>query len=163
MLLNQCVRNRVLTKECIFSVNNRLIRQIDECPMSEIYMCKMEDDVVAPIKPMFYKRYIDDAYLRRKKNTKDELYEKFNTYHDNIKLSIEENPTKFSYYNSAIIPKVYTRSKKSPVHCSSKIPLRYKRNAIIRKLHRTNKIASNFNNELKGIKITYKWDSQFTL
>ena len=40
----------------------------------------MENDVVAPIKPLFYKRYVDDTYVRRKKNTKDELFEKLNTY-----------------------------------------------------------------------------------
>ena len=59
-----------LTKECTFSVNNRLIKQIDGCPMSgpisvvfaDIFMCKMEDDVVPPIRPLFYKRY-----LRKKK------------------------------------------------------------------------------------------------
>ena len=61
---------------------------------ADIYMCKMEDDVVGPIKPLFYKRYVDDTYVRRKKNTKDELFEKLNTYHDNIKLTIEENTTK---------------------------------------------------------------------
>ena len=47
---------------------------------------------------------------------------------------IEENPTKFLNteivrYNSAVITKVYTKSKKFPVHWSSKIPLRYKCNA----------------------------------
>ena len=94
---------RKLTKECTFLVNNRLIKQIDGCPMggpisvvfADIYMCKMEDDVVAPLKPIFYKRYVDDTYVIRKKNTTDELFEKLNTYHDNIKLTIEENPTKF--------------------------------------------------------------------
>ena len=38
---------------------------------ADIYMCKMEDDVVATLKPIFYKRYVDDTYVRRKKNTKD--------------------------------------------------------------------------------------------
>ena len=117
-----------LTKECTFSVNNQLIKQIDGCPMggpisvvfADIYMCKMEDDVVAPIKPIFYKRYVDDTYIRRKKNTKDELFEKLNTYHDNIKFMIEENPTKFLdteivRHNSAIITKVNTRFKTFPV------------------------------------------------
>ena len=157
-----------LMKECTFSVNNRLIKQIDGCPMggpisvvfADIYMCKMENDVVAPIKPLFYKRYVDDTYVRRKKNTKDELFEKLNTYHKNIKLTTEENPTKFLdteivRHNSTIITKVYTRSKKFPVHWSSKIPLRYKRNAITGELHRANKIASNFSNEMKRIKIKY--------
>ena len=49
------------TKECTFSVNSRLIKQIDGCLMGgpisvvfvDLYMCKMEDDVVAPIKPVF--------------------------------------------------------------------------------------------------------------
>ena len=102
---------------------------------ADIYMCKMEDYVVAPIKPIFYKRYVDDTYVRRKKNTKDELFEKLNTYHENINFTIEENSTKFldtaiTRHNSAIVTKVYKRSQKFPVHWSSKIPLRYKRNAI---------------------------------
>ena len=73
---------------------------------------------------------------------------------------IEENPTKFLdaeivRHNSAITTKVYTRSKKFLVHWSSKIPLRYKRNAKTGELHRANKIASNFSNEMKRIKIKY--------
>ena len=43
-----------LTQECMFSINNRLIKQIDGCPMggpisvvfSDIYVCKMEEDIV---------------------------------------------------------------------------------------------------------------------
>ena len=58
-------------------------------------------------------------------------------------------------HNSAIIIKVYTRSNKFPVHWSSKIPLRYKRNAVTGEVHRANKIASNFSNETKKIKIKY--------
>ena len=64
-----------LTKKCTFLVNNQLIKQIDECPMrvpvsvvfADIYTCKIEDDIVAPIKPIFYKRYFDDPYVRKKK------------------------------------------------------------------------------------------------
>ena len=158
---------RKLTKECAFSVNNRLIKQIDGCPMggpisvvfADIYMCKMEDDVVAPLKPIFYK-YVDDTYVRRKKNATDELFEKLNTYHDNIKLTIEENPTKFLdteivRHNSAIITKVYTRSNKFPIDWSSKIPLRYKCNTITGDLHTTNKYASNFSNETRRTKTKY--------
>ena len=127
---------------------------------ADIYTCKIEDDVVALIKPIFYKRYVDDTYIRRKKNTKDVLFEKLNTYHDNIKFTIEEKPTKFldteiGIHNSAIITKVHTRSKKFSVHWSSKNPLRYKRNAIPGELHRADKVASNFSIELKRIKIKY--------
>ena len=59
-----------LTKVCVFSVNNKLIKQIDGCPM-------------------------DDTYIRRKKNEPDSLFEKLNSYHPNIKLTIGKNPTKF--------------------------------------------------------------------
>ena len=53
-----------LTKKCVFSANNRLIKQIDGCPMggpisvvlSDIYVCKMEEDIVTPSKLLFYKR-----------------------------------------------------------------------------------------------------------
>ena len=120
----------------------------------------MEDNLVAPTKRIFYKLYVDDTFIRGKKNIKDELFEKLNTYHDNIKFTIEENPTKFLdteivRHNSAIITKVYTRSKKFPIHWSSKIPLRYRRNAITAELHRANKITSNLREELKRIKIKY--------
>ena len=120
----------------------------------------MVDDVVAPLKPILYKRYVDDTYVRRKKNTTDELFEKLNTYHDNIKLTIEENPKKFLdteivRHNSAILTKVYTKSNKFHIHWSSKIPLRYKRNAITGDLHRANQIASNFSNKTRRIKIKY--------
>ena len=71
-----------LTKESVFSANNHLIKQIDGCPMggpiyvvfSDIYMCKMEEDVVKPLKPIFYKRYVDDTYVRRKRNEADTFF-----------------------------------------------------------------------------------------
>ena len=73
--------------DCTFSRNNRLIKQIDHCPMGgpilavlfDIYVCKMEEDIVAPSKPLFYKRYVDDIYVRRKKNENDELYNALNS------------------------------------------------------------------------------------
>ena len=63
-----------LTKESANSVNNCLIKQIDGCPMEgpisvlfpDIYMCKMEENVVKPLKPIFYKRYVNDTYARKK-------------------------------------------------------------------------------------------------
>ena len=69
--------------------------------------------------------------VRRKKNTKDELSEKLNTYHGNMKFTIEGNLSKFLdtemvKRNSVIITKVHTRSEKFLVHSSSKIPLGYK-------------------------------------
>ena len=65
-----------LTKECLFTVNGMLSKQIDSCSMSgpvfvvfsDINICKMEFDVVAPGTPLFYKYYVEDAYVGRKKN-----------------------------------------------------------------------------------------------
>ena len=34
----------------------------------DIYMGKMEEGRVVPAKPIFYKRFVDDTFLRRKKN-----------------------------------------------------------------------------------------------
>ena len=64
--------NKLMT-ECVFSANNRLIKKIDGCPMagpisvvlSDFYVCKMEENIVAPSKPLFYKRYVDDTYVKR--------------------------------------------------------------------------------------------------
>ena len=62
---------------------------------SDIFMCKMEFDAVVSVKPIFYKRYVDDTYVRRKKNDVDKLFEELNSYNENIKLTLEVNPTKF--------------------------------------------------------------------
>ena len=47
--------------------------------------------------------------------------------------------------------KVWNKSKKLPVHWSSKIPTRYKRNAITGEFHRAKRIANGFNFEVKCI------------
>ena len=114
----------------------------------------MEEDTFAPMKPHFYKRYADDTYIRRKKNEPDSLFEKLNSYHLNIILTIEKNPTKFLdteiiQCGCEIETKVYNKSKKLLVHWSSKIPTRYKRNAITGEYHRAKRIANDFNFEVK--------------
>ena len=62
---------------------------------SDLYVSKMKEDIVAPMKPLFYKRYVDGIFIRRKKNEPDSLFEKLNSSHTNIKFTIEKNPTKF--------------------------------------------------------------------
>ena len=62
---------------------------------SDIFMCKMELDVVIPAKPIFCKRYVDDTYMRRNKNDVEKLFEEPNSYNENIKLTLEVNLTKF--------------------------------------------------------------------
>ena len=154
-----------LTKECVFSVNDRLIKQIDGCPMggslsvvfSGIFMVKMETDVVNPIAPIFYERYVDDVYTRRKKGTQDSLFLALNNYHPNIKLTIEHNPEHFLDTailkgDEGITTTVYSKPNKVPVFWSSRIPKRYKRNCIRGELHRASKISSDFEIELKRIR-----------
>ena len=55
----------------------------------------MKLDVEVPRKPLFYKSYLDDTYVYRKKNTRDKLFNELNSYHQNIKLTVVVNPSEF--------------------------------------------------------------------
>ena len=44
----------------------------------DIYMCKIEEGAVVPAKPVFYKRYVDESYIHRKKNINDKLFQNLN-------------------------------------------------------------------------------------
>ena len=93
----------------------------------------MELDVVVSAKPIFYKRYVNDMYVRRMKNYVDKLFEELNSYNENITLGV--NPTKFLdtefiTEKGEITTQLFTKSTKLPVHWSSKLPIRYKPNAI---------------------------------
>ena len=57
--------------------------------MAGIFMEKMEHDIVNPLKPIFYNRYVDDIYVRRKKGNHDALFTSLNNYHQNISLTVE--------------------------------------------------------------------------
>ena len=111
---------------------------------------------MTPSKPLFYKRYVNNTFVKRKKNDTDELYNALNLYHQNIKLTLELDPTKFLdteiiRSNGRITTQVYNKMKKLSVHWTLKIPVKYKRNIIIGELHRAKKIASNFDIEIKPI------------
>ena len=54
---------------------------------SDIYMVKMENDIVIPSKPIFYRRFVADIYSRRKIGD-NVLFNRLNNYHRNIKLTI---------------------------------------------------------------------------
>ena len=62
---------------------------------AQLEVSRLKEENVAPMKPHFYKRYVDETYIRKKKNKPDSLFEKLNSYHTNIELTIEKNPTKF--------------------------------------------------------------------
>ena len=58
-----------LTQNLVFSVNNKLVKQVDGCPMggsisvimSGIHMNRLEKERVMPLKPKLYKRHVDDT------------------------------------------------------------------------------------------------------
>ena len=88
---------------------------------SDIFMCKMELDVAVPAKPIFYKRYVHDPYVQRKKKEVDKLFEELNSYNEKIKLTLEVNPTKFLdtelvRESGEITTQVFSKSTKFPVH-----------------------------------------------
>ena len=63
---------------------------------SNIFLTKLENEKVAPMKPTFYKRFVDDDVItRRQMNHPDCLLEVINNYHHNIKFTVEQNPSKF--------------------------------------------------------------------
>ena len=108
-LLQICTRTVVrmlmlkLTTECAFQLNQNLYKQESGCiiwgslsvTLSDILIIRTERDVLITLKPSFYKRHVDDIYSWRKKNYHDELYEKLNSYHTDIKVIVEDSPNKF--------------------------------------------------------------------
>ena len=78
-------------------------KQIDGCGMgnplspvlANIFMAKLESDVVRPYNPLFYERYVDDCFSKRKKGKPDDLLDHLNSYHPNIVFTVKENPDHF--------------------------------------------------------------------
>ena len=159
-----------LTCECTFMFNNLFFKQLNGCTMggplsvvlSNIFMTMLEMNIVLPMKPLFYKRYVDDIITRRDKNKRDLLLEQLQSYHPNINFTVEVSPIKFLDThillddNGSCQTKVYRKPNKYPVHWSSKIPLRYKRNAIIGDLYRSKRISSCFDKEVEEIKEKFR-------
>ena len=73
-----------------------------------------------------------------------------NLYHPNTKFTLEENPKKFLdtliiEENNQMKTQVFLKKSMYPVDWSSKVPFRYKRNAINGELHRDKKFPQIFN------------------
>ena len=154
-----------LTTEVSFQFNYKLFKQTDGCTMggplsatlSDIHMIRMETDVVVAIRPIFYKRYVDDIYNRRQENTCDALYNAINNYHPKIKLTIETNPQRFldteiTHINGTIETRVHRKKTKLPIPWTSNIPKRYMRNSIKTELYRAKRISSIFTSEVTVIR-----------
>ena len=132
-----------MCKGCTFLADGRLIIQFDGCPisvcipisvvLSNTFCVKMEFDVVKPLKPKIYKRYVDDIYSKRIKNPP----EKLNNYHPDIKLTIKVNHSQFLdtemvIKNGINEASTVVKESKIPNHWSSAVPKKYKRNAILK-------------------------------
>ena len=120
----------------------------------------MEEDGVKPLKPILYKRYVSDTYVKRKRNESDTLFDALNSYHPNIKFTLEQYPKRFLDTqiikgNNQIKTQVFVKKSMYLVHWSSKVPFHYKKNAINSELQRTKKIFINFQSEIARIKAKF--------
>ena len=144
-----------LATESTYTFQSQFYKQTDGCTMGgplsvtflNIYLTKLEKDQVKPLKPKFYRRFVDHMMSRRLKNTHDSLFEKLNNYHKKINFTIETYPKKFLdtrilLENYIIKSKVYRKTNKFPVHWKLQIPKRYKRNAINGDLYRLSFISA---------------------
>ena len=158
-----------LTKECTFSANDKLFKQIDGVSMggpasvvlAGCFVNKMERDVVVPLKPKFYRRFVDDTYNRRKKGVPDILLQSLEAYHPNIKFTYEISPktfldTKIERSGNQLTFRVKRNDSKLPFHWQSAVPKKYKRNLINGDLHRAKRISSDFPAEKKRIKEKFR-------
>ena len=105
---------------------------------------------------IFYRRFVDEIYSRRKLGD-NVLFDRLNSYHPNIKLTIEVNPSKFLDTKLTNIDgtykfNVYRKNTKLPSLWTSKTPKRYERNTVNGDLHRSKRISSNFDEEIPLIK-----------
>ena len=152
-----------LTKNCVFYVNDKLVKQVEGRPMGGaisvimfgIHTKRMEKDCVALSNPKLYKHDVEETITKRKKNaTDDELFANMNSYQKNIKLTIETNTNRFidTAFNvnldSFVTTKLFQKPGKFPAFWNSQIPKRYKRNNINGDLHRTFNITSDFDAEV---------------
>ena len=135
-----CCLPEKLTQNCVFSVNNKLAKQVDGCPMggailvimSGIHMNRLEKECVMPLNPKFYERYVGNTITKRKKNTNiDDLFQNMNSHHPHIKLTFKTNPTRFldivfsNNLDSSVMTKVFHKPGKLPTYWNSQIPKRY--------------------------------------
>ena len=128
--------------------------------LSHCFMNKTERDIVLPLKPKFYRRFVDGTYRRKRKNEPDELFSKMNSYLSNINLAIEINPskyldTKIVWNKNEIRCFSHHKDNKLPFHWKSAVPRNYEKNVIVGDLHHANKISSDLEKEIAIIKPKY--------
>ena len=128
-ICSKLIFRRLLMKfatECTFKFNSRFLKQVDGCTMggvlsvtfSDIYMVKIENDVLTPSKPIIYHRFVDDIYSTWILGD-NVLFDQLNNYHPNTKLTTEVSPSMFFYTKLTSINgdyrfKIYQKNTKLP-------------------------------------------------
>ena len=90
--------------------------------LMHIICVKIEFNVIKLLKSKLYKCYVADIYSKQIK-----LFEKLNNYHQNIKLTVEVNSSKFldteiMIKNGIIETSAVVKESKIPNHWSSAVP-----------------------------------------
>ena len=171
IICTQLIMKRLLLKlttESTFMFQSQFYKQTDGCTMggplsvtfSNICLTKMENEKVKIARPKFYKRFVDDVFNIRKKGVTDTLLKSLNSFHPKLKFTVEVNPDKFldtkiENNHGNITTSVFRKPSSLPTHWTSKVPKRYKRNAINGELYRALKISSDFNFEKRAITKKY--------
>ena len=96
---------------------------------ANIYLTKLKKDPRKPLKPRFYRRFVDDVISRRLKNTHNSLFDNLNNYHEKSKFTIETNQQKFVDARLLLKKDIikfqdYSKANKFPVYWKSQIPKR---------------------------------------
>ena len=56
---------------------------------SDIYVVKKEDEIVASLKPKFYRRDVNDIFNQSKKYLEGIVFKRLHNYHQKIKLTLK--------------------------------------------------------------------------
>ena len=108
--------------------------------------------------PSFYKRFVVDIINGRKIGNEDNFLKLLNAYHPKVNFTVEINPNKFLDTNihvnshGKVSTTVHRKPFKKPIHWSSRVPKRYKRNSITGELYRAKRISDDVEEMVKKIK-----------
>ena len=157
----------VATKESFFMFNNKFYKQIDGVAigsplgpaLANIFMCNFENkwlkDCPHSLKPVFYRRYVDDIFVLFSSLDQAEKFKKYlSSKHPNINFSLEkENEGRLSFLDVNIfrekgkfVTNVYRKKTFSGVYTNfdSFIPETYKTGLIKSLLFRCFNLCSDF-------------------
>ena len=99
-------------------------------------------------------------FVEKLKGETDELFQKLNEHHPNIQFTKESDLNAFIDTELQLVDETYHtnvfRRNKLPVNWNSKIPKKFKRNALNTDLHRAYQIATSFEEELTIIRKKYR-------